>query len=148
MQEKFCRFFQALDRIYFYFLYIKRRKQIYVISLLISFFIAFNYLTAVSVSFRSLTKEIIPEVYRLCVCVMINKRSFECFMCFDSVALRLIFLFRTRVFLVLCANVQCVCIASTLLRVHRYHVRRYSIICLISGNIWSKCCVYICVFYL
>ena len=34
-------------------------------------------------SFGSLTKDINPKICRLCVCVLINKRSFEAFMCLD-----------------------------------------------------------------
>ena len=34
-------------------------------------------------SFCSLTKGITPKIRRLCVCVIINKRSFELFMCLD-----------------------------------------------------------------
>ena len=30
---------------------------------------------------NSLTKDITPKIYRVCVCVLINKRSFEPFMC-------------------------------------------------------------------
>ena len=53
-----------------------------VILLLISFVIVFNrFTTVVQVSFRSLTKWITPEICRLCVCVLINKRSFEPVMC-------------------------------------------------------------------
>ena len=36
-----------------------------------------------------LTKGIAPKMCRLCVCVLINKRSFEPFMCLDSVLLTL-----------------------------------------------------------
>ena len=56
-------------------------KKRSIISLLISFFIVFNRLTVVQVSFCSLTKGITPEICRLCV--IINKRSFEPFMCLD-----------------------------------------------------------------
>ena len=34
-------------------------------------------------SFRSLTKGISPNICRLCVCVIINKRSLEPFICLD-----------------------------------------------------------------
>ena len=53
----------------------------YVISLLISFFIVSNRLTVVQLLFCSLTKGITPKMCRLCVCVIINKRSFEPFTC-------------------------------------------------------------------
>ena len=36
-----------------------------------------------SLSFCSLTKGITPKICRLCVCILINKRSFEPFMCLD-----------------------------------------------------------------
>ena len=39
----------------------------------------------VSVSFCSLTKRITPKMCRFCVCVLINKRSFEAFMCLDLI---------------------------------------------------------------
>ena len=46
-------------------------------------FIIFNYLTVVEVSFCSLAKGITPNIFRLCVCVKINRCSFEPFMCLD-----------------------------------------------------------------
>ena len=50
----------------------------------LSFFIVFNRgLTVVKVSFCSLTKGITPKMCRLCIYVIINKRSFEPFMCLD-----------------------------------------------------------------
>ena len=35
-------------------------------------------------SFCSLTKGITPTICRVCVCVLINKRSFEPFMCLEE----------------------------------------------------------------
>ena len=35
---------------------------------------------------HSLTKEITPKICRLCVCVIINKCSFEPFICLDAVS--------------------------------------------------------------
>ena len=58
-----------------------------VISLLISFFIVSNRLTVVQLLFCSLTKGITPKMCRLCVCVIINKRSFEPFVCLGHVFL-------------------------------------------------------------
>ena len=45
------------------------------------FFIVFSSLSVVYVSFCSLTKGITPKICRLYVCVIINTRSFEPFMC-------------------------------------------------------------------
>ena len=42
-------------------------------------------LNGIKVSFCSLTKGITLKICRLCVCVIINKRSFEPFMCLDLV---------------------------------------------------------------
>ena len=50
-----------------------------------SFFIVFNRLTVAVMSFCSSTKGISPKICRLCVCVIINRRSFEAFMCKDLV---------------------------------------------------------------
>ena len=36
--------------------------------------------------FCSLTKGISPKIWRLCFCVLINKRSLESFMCLDRVS--------------------------------------------------------------
>ena len=43
--------------------------------------IVFRHLTVVQVSSCSLTEWITPKICRLCVCVLINKRSFEPFIC-------------------------------------------------------------------
>ena len=40
--------------------------------------------------FCSWTKEIYPKMRRLCVCVIINKRSFKPFMCFRTLAVILV----------------------------------------------------------
>ena len=56
---------------------------------LISVFIVFNRLTVVSVSFRCLRKGIAPKIYRLCVCVIINKRLLEPAMRWDLPEVRL-----------------------------------------------------------
>ena len=45
----------------------------------LSFFIVFNRLTVVQVSFYDLTKGIAPKMCILCVRVKINKRSYEPF---------------------------------------------------------------------
>ena len=50
-----------------------------------SHFSLFNPLTVVLVLSCSLTKGITPKICRLCVCVLINKRSFEHFMRLDLV---------------------------------------------------------------
>ena len=45
--------------------------------------IIFNRLTVVQMLFGSLKRDITPKICRLCVCVLINKRSFKPFMCLD-----------------------------------------------------------------
>ena len=61
-----------------------QQKKEEVILLVISFFIVFlTVLTVVELSFCSLTNGITPKICRLCVCVIINKCSFEPFMCLD-----------------------------------------------------------------
>ena len=55
------------------------------VELLVSYFIVFSRLTVAQVSFCGLTKGITPKICRLCVCVIINKCSFEAFMCLDLI---------------------------------------------------------------
>ena len=55
----------------------KRKKE----EVSFSFFIVFNRLTVVYVSYCGLTQGISPEICILCVRVIINKRSFEPFSC-------------------------------------------------------------------
>ena len=61
----------------------KRKKKKKLFRFLISSVIFFLRLSVVKVSFCSSTKGIIPKICILCVCVMINKRSFEFFICLD-----------------------------------------------------------------
>ena len=56
----------------------KQKKAIY-------FFIVFDRLTVVYVSFCRLTKGITPKICRLCIYVIIHKRSFESCMCLDLI---------------------------------------------------------------
>ena len=50
------------------------------------FLVGLRFYCSVLGSFCSLTKGITPKMCRFCVCVIINKRSFEPFMCLDLIS--------------------------------------------------------------